>query len=407
MKILYINHYAGHLNYGMEFRPFYFAREWKKQGHETLIVGASFSHLRKKNPQHGFEKKDGVQYLWLKTPKYKGNGIGRVLNIFFFTARLFSNKKKILKHINPDVVVASSTHPFDIFPAWWIAKRTKAQLVFEIHDLWPLSIIELGGMSKYHPFVCLVGIAEKIAYRVSDKIISILPKTYEHVKKMGVSIDDFSVVPNGIVMEDWKDIKESNLPKHHQEEINSLKKQGKFLVGYTGAHGVANALESFLDAAKILEKEDISMVLIGGGQERNNLIKHAEKNKIKNVIFLAGIPKTAIPTALEKMDALYIGLQDQALFRYGISPNKIFDYMMAGKPIIQSINAGNDPITEAKCGISISDGNAKKIAAAILNIKNMSKEERKKLGKNGQVFVKKNHSYTALSQNFIKALEKK
>ncbi len=403
MNILYINHYAGHLEYGMEFRPFYLAQEWQKSGHNSLILGASFSHLRRKNPENpGFQTKDDVNYYWLKTPSYKGNGIGRVLNIFAFVGRIFSQQKKILKHIEPDIVIASSTHPFDIFPAWWIAKKTKAKLVFEIHDLWPLSLTELGGMSKYHPFVLLVGVAEWFAYKLSDKVISILPNTFEHVQKFGVKKENFTVIPNGIVVKDWEN-KEA-LPDSHNNKIDKLRAEGKFLIGYAGAHGVANALAYLIDAAEQLKDSDIHIILIGDGPEKENLQNYTREKNIDNITFLGRISKNAIPEALSLMDVLYIGWQKQPLYHFGIGANKMFDYMMAEKPVIHSVNAGNDPIKEAGCGICVESENSELIAQAILKMKDKSAKERDKMAKNGKKYVISNHDYKILANKFIKAL---
>lgn len=400
MNILYINHYAGHPDYGMEFRPFYLAEEWQKNGHNALVLAANFSHLRRKNPQlNGPEIKDKVNYYWVETPAYSGNGVARVVNIFSFVIKIFLQRKKILSHIKPDIVVASSTYPFDIFPAWWLAKKNKAKLVFEIHDLWPLSLIEIGGMSKYHPFVLLVALAEKAAFKLPDKIISILPKTFAHAKKFGVSAENFSVIPNGIVPEDWND-SEKLLPSESQR-ILALRQQGKFLVGYAGAHGVANALEYFIDAAKLLENKNIHIILIGDGQEKENLLRYAKDNSVSNVSFIGRISKDAIPDALSHMDALYIGWQKQSLYRFGIGANKIFDYMMAEKPIIHSVTAGNDPVADAACGISIEAENKNAIAKAILELAEKTPQERALMAKNGKAYVLANHDYKILAKNFL------
>ncbi len=403
MNILYINHYAGHPEYGMEFRPFYLGREWHRTGHSSLVLGADFSHLRRKNPKAGFEQKDNVNYYWIKTPAYKGNGFGRVCNIFTFVGKIFFQKKKILKHIKPDAVVASSTHPFDIFPAWWIAKTTKAKLVFEIHDLWPLSLTELGGMQKYHPFVLLVGLAEILAFKLPDKIISILPNTFEHAKRFGVKQNSFSVVPNGIIIEN--NAPSEKLPSNYSEEIEKLKQQGKFLVCYAGAHGIANALRYLIDAAKTLENNNVHIVLIGDGQEKENLIKYTKDNSVNNITFIGRISKDAIPDALSKMDALYIGLQKQPLFRFGTSANKMFDYMLAAKPIISSITAGNDPVADANCGVSVEGENEKAIADAIIKLINTTEDSRQQMGKNGKDYVLAHHDYKILARDFLRALE--
>ena len=139
MKILLINHYAGSPNLGMEFRPYYVTKGWVKLGHEVLIVGGSYSHLRKVQPQSCEEMIDDVRYRWVKVNPYKGNGIGRIISMFSFVTKLYCNYRRYLRNFKPDIVIASSTYPLDIYPAYRIARHYHAKLIYEVHDLWPLS----------------------------------------------------------------------------------------------------------------------------------------------------------------------------------------------------------------------------------------------------------------------------
>ncbi|RBL65522.1 glycosyltransferase WbuB, partial [Pseudomonas sp. MWU13-2625] len=133
MRILYINHYAGSPRHGMEFRPYYLAREWVKAGHEVNMLAADVSHLRQTHPQadgkYQDEDIDGIRYTWCKTCPYEGNGVGRVLNIFSFLGKVMGLSGRYLKQWRPDVVIASSTYPLDTIPAAWIAGKTGARLV--------------------------------------------------------------------------------------------------------------------------------------------------------------------------------------------------------------------------------------------------------------------------------------
>lgn len=405
MNILIINHYAGSPEMGMEFRPYYLAKEWQKLGHKVLIVGGTYSHLRKKQPpESGFQTIDNVDYLWVKTPFYHGNGVKRLLSMLLFTFKLRIRAKKIANSFRPDVVIASSTYPLDNYPAKKIARKIGAKYIYEIHDLWPLSPMELGGMSKHHPFIVMMQWAENFAYRHCDAVVSILPNAKMHCVAHGLSEARFFHVPNGIVEEDWAH--PDPLPEEHLQLIEKLRGEGRFLVGFAGAHGIANSLQSVIDAANKLEKQKVSLVLLGNGQEKENLINYVAKKCIKNVFFLPPVSKFAVPSFLKKMDVLYIGLQNQSLFRFGISPNKMFDYMMASKPIIQAINAGNNLVREADCGIDVEPENVNKIADAILELKDLPLSELERLGSNGHKFVLENHTYSVLANEFINIFEK-
>ncbi|MFH2096465.1 MAG: glycosyltransferase family 4 protein, partial [Bacteroidota bacterium] len=248
MNILYINHYAGSPEMGMEYRPFYMAREWAKPGHHTTIVAASFAHVRTNQPivDEIFKKALHLEteYLFVKTREYKGNDLNRVRNIRTFVRVLSRSAKTIAEVYKPDVVIASSTYPLDIYPARKIARYAGAKLVFEVHDLWPLSPMELGGYKKWHPFIMILQRAENYAYRHADKVVSILPCTLEHMKAHGLDEKKFHYIPNGILTEEWES--PAPLPDSQYGELDRIRKKFSFLVGYVGSHGLANALYSFI-----------------------------------------------------------------------------------------------------------------------------------------------------------------
>lgn len=176
------------------------------------------------------------------------------------------------------------------------------------------------------------------------------------------------------------------------------------MVGYAGTHSISNALYTLLEAALKLKNKDVEFVLVGEGPIKEDLIKYSQSKNIENVHFLSGIPKASIPTLLKRMDVLYVGFQRRSLYRFGISPNKIYDYMMAGKPIIQAIEAGNNIVKEAKCGLYVTPDNIEEITNAILELKEMSSIDRKKLGDNGNQYVLQYHSYEVLTGNYLNIL---
>ncbi|HSI57534.1 MAG TPA: glycosyltransferase, partial [Ideonella sp.] len=208
MNILLINHYAGGPPWGMEYRPYYLAREWVRAGHRVRIVAASHSHVRAKQPEgvdgERLETVEGIEYQWLQAPAYKGNGLGRVHNIVMFLSRLWRRSRALAEAWQPDLVIASSTYPMDIWLARRIARRAGARLVYEVHDLWPLSPIELTGMSRWHPFAMLCQKAENDAYRDADTVVSMLPKVHEHMRAHGLDLQRLAIVPNGVDLAEWE-----------------------------------------------------------------------------------------------------------------------------------------------------------------------------------------------------------
>ncbi len=406
MNIFLINHYAGSEKHGMEYRPYYFAKEWVKKGNNVCIAASSFSHVRIVQPdvktKITSEVINEINYCWIKSPRYKGNGVKRFINIISFVTSLFRYSNFFEKKFSPDIVIASSTYPLDIYPAYRLAKKTGAVLVYEVHDLWPLSLIELGGMSKYHPLIVLFQLAENFAYRNSDKVVSILPNALSYMEQHGLKKDKFIYIPNGINIEDWHN--EQNITVDKIERLLELKNNGQFLIAYTGAHGIANALDAFIKAASKVKHLPIKLILIGDGPEKEKLISLAESLNSSNVIFMEPVSRNAIPNILEKMDVLFIGLQNKPIFRFGVSPNKLLDYMTAGKPVIQAINAGNDLVTEAGCGITVEAENTNAIAEAIIQLFQMTQEEREKIGLAGREYVTRFHSYEKLANKFLESV---
>jgi glycosyltransferase involved in cell wall biosynthesis len=405
MNILLINHYAGSLKHGMEYRPFYLGREWTRQGHRVHIAAASASHVRSVSPaikrNVTEETIDGIHYFWFKTPVYDGNGLRRALNIFSFVGQLLLHHRWLARTMKPDVVIASSTYPLDTIAARAIARQAGARLVFEVHDLWPLSPIELGGMSRRHPFIMLMQWAEDFAYRSADKVVSMLPKTMEYMVTHGMQPEKFAYIPNGVDVAEWQ--APSIPPPQTHQVLSQLRSEGCFLVGYAGAHGLANALDHFVDAAFQLQGYPVRFVLIGQGPEKDRLITRVQSRKQTNVIFLPSVPKTSIPAVLEEMDALYIGLKGDPLFRFGVSPNKLMDYMMAAKPVIYAIRSGNDMVAESECGISISPECPDEIVSAVLQLIRLPESEREQMGRRGRDYIQAHHDYRILAKQFLHA----
>ncbi len=403
MNILLINHYAGSPEYGMEYRPYYLAREWVKMGHNITIVGADFSHLRIKQPKVKEECIDGIRYVWLETPIYQGNGMGRIKNMLSFLWKLYSREKQINAEYKPDVVIASSTYPLDIYPAHYIAKKYKAKLVFEVHDIWPLTPMEIGHMSKYHPFIMVMQKAENFMCKHVDKLVSILPKAEDHYLEHGLAKGKFVCVPNGIIVDESCQ-NEINIPDIHADLLNGLRKKEKFILGYVGGMAKSNALDTLLQSAVKVKDLPVEIVLVGDGAEKDSLLKKTRENGINNVHFLPSVSKSMVPDLLKQMDALYIGWQESKLYQYGVSANKIFDYMLSGKPILWVGNTGNNPVKDAEVGITVQSNQLDDIVMAIRKLMNMNEDFSNICGKNGLAYVKANHDYKKLAADFIKKL---
>lgn len=412
MNILYINHYAGAPAYGMEYRPYYLAREWVRAGHKVRIVAASYSHVRARQPgppagigsSRWLERIDGIEYVWYRTRPYAGNGLGRVRNIAEFLARIACDARRTVRECSPQVVIASSTYPMDIWAARRIARRAGARLVFEVHDLWPASPIELSGMSPRHPFILACQMAENAAYRDADVVVSMLPRVAKHMAAHGLDLRKLHIVPNGVSPEEW-DASPAPLAAEISAHIASERAAGRCVVVYAGSHGEPNALDVLLDAARLMVGDSVSFVLVGGGHERRRLTRRVADEGLRNVAMFLSIPKAQIPSLLATADIAYIGWKRQPLYRFGIAPNKLMDYMMAGVPILHSVEAGNDPVAEAGCGLTVAPESPEAVADGLRRLAALGPSERRAMGARGRPFVLEHHAYPRLAERFLEACE--
>jgi glycosyltransferase involved in cell wall biosynthesis len=408
VRILYINHYAGSPSHGMEYRPYYLAREWVRAGHHVRMLAASFSHVRSQQPSVGTvalnESIDGIDYTWFPTPHYQGNGLGRVRNIASFLWQVWSGTPKLVKDFKPDVVIASSTYPMDIWVARRIARKSGAKLVFEVHDLWPLSPIELSGMSPGHPFIRVCQAAEDTAYRDADLVVSMLPKVADHMAAHGLDLQKLCIVPNGISPEEWEGTTEP-LADEVADYIAEQRRLGRTVVGYAGSHGTPNALDTLVEAAALLRDADIAIVLVGDGHEKQALLDRVSRVGLQKLKMFPPIPKRQIPTFLSLIDIAYIGWQRVPIYRFGIAPNKLMDYMMAGCAVLHSVEAGNDPVAEAGCGLTVAPTDAKAVADGLLSLAGLSSAQRTDIGRRGREYVRQYHLYPVLADRFLAAVQ--
>ena len=413
MNILYLNHYAGSPRHGMEYRPYYLAREWVQAGHAVRMVAADYSHVRARQPEQAgsrhHEQIDGIDYHWYATPPYSGNGLGRVKNIASFLRQVWRDAGQIARTFRPEIVIASSTYPMDIWVAHRIVKLARQQgvasrLVFEVHDLWPLSPIELGGMSPSHPFIRLCQAAEDYAYRHADVVVSMLPKVAGHMQQHGLDLRKLHIVPNGITLDEWQG-EPPPLRDDVAAHMRACKQAGLQLVGYAGSHGTPNALEVMLQAASLLRDEPFAFVLVGDGHEKVALQAQAQQLGLQNVAFFDPIPKAQIPSFLAVADIAYIGWQRVPIYRFGIAPNKLMDYMMARCVVLHSVEAGNDPVAEAGCGITVPPADPLAIAEGLRQLAALDAGTRTRMGDAGRQFVLEHHTYPVLARRFLQACD--
>jgi glycosyltransferase involved in cell wall biosynthesis len=401
MNILCISKYASPPNYSkMPARLFILAKEFIKLGHNTTLITSDSNHLStypNTDNIHNFETVEGVSLCWIKTKKYiKTASLARVLSWFDFERKLF--KMDLSKIEKPDVVLISSLSIFTILYGYYLKKKFNSFLVFEIRDIWPLTMTEEGGFSKWHPLVLLIGFIEKFGYKKADLIVGTMPRLDLHVKKILGYEKPFHCSPLGFDPANYKEEIQNN------NTFNDIFPKNKIIIGYAGSMGITNALEPFIEAIKLLDKnENIHFMLVGSGDLKD--IFEEQLNNCDNVTFLPRIGQNEVKYFLQKCDILYLSTKDSKVWEYGQSMNKVVEYMVAGKPIIASYTGYPSMINEANCGYFEDTSNADYLKNKILSIVNLTQEERKNIGLNGKKWIYENRQYSRLANEYINKIE--
>jgi len=397
MHILLIHQAFAALNEPGGTRHHEFARFLAERGHQVSIIASPVSYLTGKNTinkqvETEMEGKISI-YRAYTYPALHKSFVHRLYSYFSFMISSFFISMKIK---NVDIVWGTSPPIFQSFTAWLVSKLKQVPFLLEIRDLWPAFAIAVGVL-KNKILISLSLWLERFLYHHADKIIVNSPGYLEHVRlKGGQSV---TLIPNG---SDAAAFSPANT-------IQIRKKLGwadKFILLYAGAHGMSNDLPTILQAAKMIEdNEKISIVFIGDGKEKNNLITLAESLKLSNVDFLNPVPKNKIFEYLQSSDVCIAILKPIELYKTTY-PNKVFDYMAAGKPIILAIDGVIREVVEsANCGLFCEPGNPHAIANAILEMCH-NRKELEIIGERGKVYLEHNFDRIMIAEKFTDMIEK-
>lgn len=395
-QVWIFNQFAGTPESGWGERHYYFSRYWIERGYDVKIFSGSFNHVFKKNVEvKGLYEKEvykGVSFYWVKTPKYKATSIKRFYSMLVFMLRLcFLPTSKLGK---PDVIIVSSMPIFSILSGYYFKRKFGCKLLFEIRDIWPLTLQLLGNKSANHPAVKFIGWFEKLGYRKADAVVSLLPNAKEHIEEIAKKNVTFHYIPNGI---DPDAIGFEEIPIELKQSIPA----NKFIIGYAGTIGLANALEYFVDAAiELRNDKELFFIIVGDGYLKKTLEEKAKN--CSNILFYPKIKKAQVQKLVELFDVAFVGRNDTPLFKHGVSANKYFDYMFAAKPILDSNNKIKDPVELSSGGIIVKPDDTNAIVEGILQLKNMSNEERKVMGEKGKQYVLAFHSIENLAKEYAK-----
>lgn len=398
MKTIWIlNHHAIPPQIGGGTRHYDFGKELIKRGYKVYIFASSFIHyhyynLLEDGEQTREELIDGIHWIWINTRAYHGNGKDRILGMVDYYRSVMNIYPEFPK---PDIVIGSAVHLLACVAGYKVSKKLNAEFISEIRDLWPETLIELGSLKRNSVIARILYALEKYVYKRSEKVIVTAPGMIDYIARRGIKKERIHYINNGVDIQTYDERKQANDLNDTPVRFN----RRKFNVVYLGSIGTANALDTLINAAKIIMDmgiADIQFTLVGNGPLTEKLKKNAEDLRLKNIEFFSSVAKQYVPGLLSYADCLVFSANDSPLYRYGVSANKLFDYLCSSKPIIFAMNTINDFIKESGCGISIKPEDAAQMAEAILEIYDMSEEERSEMGSKGRAFVEKNYDIPIL-----------
>lgn len=404
-----INHYAIPPNLGGLSRHYYFSKFLTQtEKYEVSIFSSSKIHNTDINKitNGDFYKQEtimDVPYTFIKTSDYSSNGLSRIKNMLEFPFRLQKLPKYFKK---PDVIYTSSPTPFTAFSAIILAKRLKVPVIVEVRDLWPESVVVYNGMSRKNPIIMVLYALEKWIYKNATKLIFTMEggKDYIKEKKWDNKIDLSKItnINNGIDLEQFlKDKKDFNY-----KDVD-LDNEDIFKITYAGSIRKVNNLGDVLKIAKEVKNRGLDKVrflIFGDGNEREELIKKCEEEKIDNVIFKGKVSKEYIPSIVSKSDVNLVHVKGTDIMRFGCSLNKLFDYFASGKPIVSDLWVNYDLIKKYDCGIVTEDQQPQTVADAIEEFVNMPKDRYNQMCKNSEK-VSKNYDFKVLTRYLEEVIE--
>lgn len=401
MKVIYFAEHFTTPKLGGAVRPYQMAQRLIAHGHQvTMVCGGDHKmfdlpETKKKNIYRG--DVDGIDVVQISLPYSNNDSVGKRAITFLKFAR---KAMGLALKEDYDLLFATSTPLTDGLPgivAKWFRRK---KFVFEVRDLWP-ELPKALGMKN--PFLLWgMSVLEKRSYHAADGCIGLSPGICEGIKRRSQKGKPIAMVPNGCDLDLF-------FPREDKPEVIPGVKPTDTVAVFTGAHGIANGLDAVLDMASVLKnrhRDGIKIVFVGEGKTKKGLVERAEKEELNNCIFLGQMPKKELNDVMARADIGLMVLANVPAFYYGTSPNKFFDYIASGLPIVNNYPGWlADMINENKCGIAVEPENPEVFADALETLA-AHPEMRKEFGVNGRALAEREFARDLLGGQFVEFLER-
>ena len=379
---------------GGSSRTWEFSKGLREEGHSVTFITSNYNHLmpRKKAIKFFFyeeENIDGIRVIWVNSIRFGSNIYLRFLHMVFYS---FSSFFVALIYVKKNGVTIGTSVPLPLSLFSLLASKIKrSKYIFEIRDVWPEELIDLGSIKRGSFIAKALRFMEKILCIKSDVIISALPNVSQHLREIKKDLK-FHVIPNPVD----SSLEFSNYLGGNSDELNIL---------YLGGSGQAISIETIVDAFFLLpEEKNIRITFVGPSRIIDDYLLKIKKFKSNKFKSIGLVPKNEIPKFINDADLLVNSIKDTDQLKFGINSNKLLEYCASGRVVLLAAKVKNDPISISKNGLVIEPEDPKKMSEAFLTVLAMSPEKRKQMGTKGKDFSTR-QTAEILSNNYSKVIQ--
>lgn len=406
MRVLILNQYALPAGEAGITRHGDIGAELVRRGHEVTVIASDYDYFTRQRThrggQSGASNHDGVKFVWLRTGGYVGNDRRRMFSMVrYATSAIWAGWRE---RPGPDVIIGSSPQPLAPLAADGVARLQRRPWIFEARDIWPSALVDLGAIRRGSRTHRVLERVERYAYGRASAVVTVPPLGRLRLKELGLDESKCTHIPNGATTL-------LSQPGPLPETLNWLTHESDgFLLVYAGAIGVPHDFGTVVESVRLLKErhrdvyDRLTVLIVGDGVAAPSVRQQAERHRLDHLLVQPAINKPAIRSLLLRADACLMQAAASDHFRYGFSPNKLFDYFGASKPVLIA-SAYPTLVDEVRAGIRFNPGDPGALARAVIQIMDTPDAERRAMGERGRRLVEERYSIAAVTDRYEALLQ--